>query len=100
MWWGSMQFDEGDEETKKYFVLLVDVVGNNDEQFVVALTTSRGEKHYGNARCASPCGGLFFRIEARNENCFPFTTWVQFDNHWYLSRSSLEQLKTIAGLTS
>lgn len=92
VWWGLPNFGEGD--TKKYFVLLTDEA--EGELFLTAMTTSRGDKRYGmGARSASPCGcpaSDFFRIEARQETCFPVTTWVQFDNAYEIGRTKLEDL--------
>jgi hypothetical protein len=96
VWWGLIDFNDGEGERKKYFVLLTDCA-NDGEQSCVAITTSKGDTRYGaGARAQSPCGCPnlpCFRIEAAQESCFPATTWVQFDNAHAISRAGLEKLK-------
>lgn len=95
IWWGLIDFDDGEGERKKYFVLLTACV-NAGEQSCAALTTTKGDIRYrAAARAQSPCGSPkspCFRIDAGQVDCFPATTWVQFDNAYPISRAGLEKL--------
>lgn len=92
VWQGVIDFGDGEGERTKYLVLLGDC--DNGEQVLVAVTTSKGGLRYGDAGSPSPClpSGRAFRIPGKQENCFPVDTWVQFDNAYPISRTSLERL--------
>lgn len=95
VWWGVMDFKDGEGPRRKYFVLLTDCPANGD-QAIVAMATSKGDKRYpGQSLSPTPCGCprySCFRIDAKQEACFPIQTWVQFDNVHHISRPSLVTL--------
>lgn len=93
VWWALIDFGDGQGKRKKYLILLTDCEAA-DEQFVVAMATSKGDRRYlASARSPSPCAPnhIFFRIEERQEACFPATTWVPFDNVCYIGKMGLDE---------
>jgi hypothetical protein len=90
VWWGLIDFKDGQGERKKYFVLLNDCL-DAGEQFVAAITTSRVSRYP--ERTASPCGFPTypcFRIDEDDEACFKEPTFVQFDNAFHIGQSGLD----------
>jgi hypothetical protein len=91
VWWGRLDFRDG-RERKKYFVLLNDISDEND-LFIAAFTTSRATRYHGQT---GPCGCPdlpCYRIDAGQEKCFEFTTWIQYDNTILLTRAKLENVR-------
>lgn len=95
VWWCLVDFRDGVEDRKKYFILLSDCLSSG-ELTAFAFTTSKGEKHYPKAVAkASPCGCpeySCFRIDRGQEACFTKPTWVQLHNVHAVNRAKLEQL--------
>ena len=80
IWWTLTTFGgELDEEAKKYFVILAEPTAGGTVGWVAKCTSK--ERRYP-AQTASPCGlptNACYRIEAGEEDCFPRTTFVQYD---------------------
>ncbi|NVJ28680.1 hypothetical protein HUW62_46560 [Myxococcus sp. AM011] len=94
VWWANIDFKDGAGERKKFLVLLNEIVEPADF-FVAALTTSQGAKRYSGettAACGCPACQCY-RIEPKEEKCFPITTWVQFDNAYPLRREKLDSMQ-------
>jgi hypothetical protein len=96
VWWRLIDFGDGKGEVRKYFVLLTDDAG--DGNVIVAMTTSKGDDRYSDARSPSPCApsGKCYRVDANQEKCFHLDTWIQFDNAALVRVADLKGL-AIAG---
>jgi len=94
VWQVKVDFKDGKGERPKYIVLLSNLVQPGDF-FVAAFTTSQGEKRYlGETTLACGCPACqCFRIEPKQEACFPLTTWVQFDNLCPVEKAKLDSME-------
>lgn len=87
VWWARLKFHG--VEHKKFLVLLNDVSGDADH-FVAAITTSNAKRYHGQTSACGCPEMQCYRIDERQEKCFEFTTWVQYDNTIPLTRAQLE----------
>jgi hypothetical protein len=80
-------------DTKNKYIVLLSECRTSEERFVVAFTTSRGNRYNGEttSQCGCPTRSCY-RIEAGQEPCFSITTWIQYDNVYNISCKNFQEL--------
>ncbi|WP_426749865.1 hypothetical protein [Myxococcus sp. Y35] len=92
VWKFEKDFGDG-KERLKYMVLLNDL-SQPGSLSIAAITTSRGAQRYPPQTAACGCPEHpYFRIDPKQEACFPIATWVEFNNAHLLTRSKLDSIE-------